>query len=233
MNRSTALALALALSSASVAEAQVRGQTVDPATYRQMPAGDRAGLMTPDRGEATDGVASIVNVEGVKPGRLKLTATVLAEIYQGKITRWDAAQIASLNPGVALPHKAIVVVHSADTSPASQGFSSFLAARDPAYRPERVIGPAIHWSIGVSTTEDADVVKAVSSTANSIGFVEYDFARDHGLAPARLIDGRGLPTTKLAPPSTPHTATPAAERTPADVSYKSDLPADPPMNKAP
>jgi phosphate transport system substrate-binding protein len=148
-----------------------------------------------------DGVASIVNVDGVKPGRLKLTAAVLAEIYQGKITRWDAVQIASLNPGVVLPHKPIVVVHSADTSQASEVFSSFLAARDPAYHPERIIGPAIHWSVGVSTTEDADVAATVLGTANSIGFVQYDFARDHGLAPARLIDGRGLPTTKLAPPT--------------------------------
>jgi ABC-type phosphate transport system substrate-binding protein len=137
--------------------------------------------------------AAVVNVEGVKPGRLKLTAQVLADIYRGKITRWDAPQIVSLNPGVALPHEPIMVVHHSEPSQVSAAFTGFLAERDPAFKAEVGQGALVAWRVGVGREGDHGVADFVRRTGNSIGYVEYGFAKADGLATARLIDGKSVP----------------------------------------
>ncbi len=177
---------------------------------------DKAGFWNDAHTPAfSNEVSAVVNVEGVKAGRLKLTGPVLADIYLGNITRWDAPQIASLNPGVALPHSPITVVHRSDPSQASQSFTGFLAAQSSTFKNEVGSSPAAAFPVGVGRTGDDGVADVVAKTPGSIGYVDWSFAKTSGLSTARLIDGKTMPVRAFAAPaaagpSMADTAKPAA-----------------------
>ncbi|RYE93481.1 MAG: phosphate ABC transporter substrate-binding protein PstS, partial [Oxalobacteraceae bacterium] len=80
------------------------------------------------------GVVTIVNLPGITPGQMKLTGPVIADIYLGKITKWNAPEIAALNPGVALPAEEITVVHRADSSGTSFLFTDYLSKTNPDFK---------------------------------------------------------------------------------------------------
>ena len=148
---------------------------------------------------APDGaVASLVNVEGLRPGQLVLSGRILADIYSGKITRWDAPQIAHWNPGVALPHAAIVVIRPQETSPTTFAFTGFLAAQSEIGR----TGAAVPTLTGmVAGRDDAAVASAVRGTENSIGYVDYRYAMQNGLAMTKVITREGVSPILAAPKS--------------------------------
>ena len=146
-------------------------------------------------------VASVVNLDGVKPGRLKLTGAVLAEIYLGKITRWDAPQIATLNPELTLPHAPIVVVRQSDVSAPTLSFSAYLAAQSATFRAEVGKAGAARLPVGLDAKGDDGVAETVSHTRNAIGFMDFASAERSGLAVARLIDGKSLPQRAITPPA--------------------------------
>lgn len=227
---SSRLTLAL-LAAASVAMGALPAgaQIISPEAYRAMKAALTSDSDAP--------VASVANVEGLKPGQLKLTGKVLAGIFMGDITRWDAPEIALLNPGVALPHQPIQVVHSSDTSSASATFSSFLAAQSSAFRTEVGSGQALHWSVGAAADNDQAVADAVRGAKNSIGYVDYGFARQAGLSAVRLIDGHSLPTRAITAPAgasreapAPFAAPTAPKLAVGKVEMRSALPAGLPKN---
>jgi ABC-type phosphate transport system substrate-binding protein len=194
-----AIDLVLAALASSLALA---GHTQDASSLKNGGFDEKAKLETPFAGpKGADQVATVVNVEGVKDGRLKLTAQVLADIYLGNITRWDAPQIASLNPGVALPHQAITVVHRSDPSPASQTFTGFLAANSASFRSEVGASASAAFPVGVGRSGDAGVADVVAKTPDSIGYVDWGFAKTSGLSTARLIDGKTLPVRAFSAPA--------------------------------
>src|SRR5881398_3150172 len=80
------------------------------------------------------GVVAIVNLDGVAPGQMKLTGPVLADIYLGKVTKWNAPEIAALNPGVKLPAEDIAVVHRADGSGTSFLFTNYLSQTNAEFK---------------------------------------------------------------------------------------------------
>ncbi len=146
---------------------------------------------------APDGaVASLVNVEGLRPGQLVLSGRILADIYSGRITRWDAPQIARWNPGVALPHAAIVVIRPQEASPTNFAFTSFLAAQSETASGE----PGTPTLMGVvAGRDDASVASAVRATENSIGYVDYRYAVQNGLPLTRVITRQGVSPILAAP----------------------------------
>ena len=94
------------------------------------------------------GVVPVVNIKGITPGQMKLTGAVLGDIYLGKITKWNDAAIAALNPGVPLPDSAIAVVRRADGSGTSFLFTNYLSKTNPDWKAKVGEGTAVNWPTG-------------------------------------------------------------------------------------
>jgi phosphate transport system substrate-binding protein len=124
------------------------------------------------------GVVPVIHVEGVKPGQLKLTGTVLADIYLGKITKWNDAAIAALNPGVKLPEAVISPVHRADGSGTSFIFTNYLSKVSTEWKSKVGEGTAVNWpATGLAGKGNEGVAQNVQRLPNSIGYVEYAYVK--------------------------------------------------------
>ena len=108
------------------------------------------------------GVVPIVNLPGVKPGQLKITGPVLADIYRGGIELWDDPHIAAFNPGVKLPHMKITVVHRADGSGTSFLFTTYLSMKGAAWKSQVGAGESVNWPTGVGGKGNDGVAAAVA-----------------------------------------------------------------------
>ncbi len=137
------------------------------------------------------GVVPVVNVDGIAPGQLKLTGQVLADIYLGKIAKWNAPEIASLNPGVKLPAEDITVVHRADGSGTSFLFTDFLSKVNPEFKSKVGSGTAVKWPVGVGGKGNEGVAANVQRIKNSIGYVEYAYAKKNKMAHTQLKNRDG------------------------------------------
>jgi len=137
------------------------------------------------------GVVAVVNVEGVTPGQLKLTGPVLADIYLGKITKWNAAEIAALNPGVKLPADDITVVHRADSSGTSFLFTDYLSKVNPEFQSKIGAGTAVKWATGIGGKGNEGVAANVQRIKGSIGYVEWAYAKKNKLSHTQLKNKDG------------------------------------------
>jgi phosphate transport system substrate-binding protein len=137
------------------------------------------------------GVVPVVNLAGVKSGQLHLTGQVLADIFLGKVTKWNAPAIANLNPGLNLPSSNITVVHRADASGTTHLWSDFLTRSNVRWRMEVGVGKTLAWPAGVAAEGNAGVAASVRRTRASIGYVEYAYASQHHLATASLRNHDG------------------------------------------
>jgi phosphate transport system substrate-binding protein len=136
------------------------------------------------------GVVPIVNLPDLQPGQLKLTGPVLAEIFLGKVKKWNDAPIASLNPGVKLPNLPITVVHRSDGSGTSFLFTSYLTAVAPQWAPVGA-SDAVKWPAGQGGKGNDGVAAYVKQTPGAIGYVEYAYAKQNGLPHASLQNAAG------------------------------------------
>ena len=129
------------------------------------------------------GVVPVVNIDGVKPGQLKVTGDVLAQIFMGYIVNWSDKQIAALNPGLKLPNESITVVHRADGSGTTAIFTDYLAKVNPKWKETVGSGAAVKWpaasSIGGKGNEG--VAANVNRVKNSIGYVEYAYTKKNNM----------------------------------------------------
>lgn len=137
------------------------------------------------------GVVAVINVEGVTPGQLKLTGPVLADIYLGKITKWNAAEISALNPGVKLPDADITVVHRADSSGTSFLFTDYLSKVNPEFQQKIGAGTAVKWAVGVGGKGNEGVAANVQRIKGSIGYVEWAYAKKNKLSHTQLKNKDG------------------------------------------
>jgi phosphate transport system substrate-binding protein len=137
------------------------------------------------------GVVPVVNLEGVTPGQLKLTGSLLADIYLGKIAKWNAPEIASLNAGVKLPAEDITVVHRADSSGTSFLFTDFLSKTSPEFKSTVGTGTAVKWPVGLGGKGNEGVAANVQRIKNSIGYVEYAYAKKNNMQHAQLKNRDG------------------------------------------
>jgi phosphate transport system substrate-binding protein len=125
------------------------------------------------------GVVPVINVKGLNPGQLKLTGQVLGDIYLGKITKWNDASIAALNAGVALPDADIAVVRRADGSGTSFIFTNYLSKVNAEWKSKVGEGTAVNWPAGAGGKGNEGVASYVQRLPNSIGYVEYAYAKQN------------------------------------------------------
>ncbi|MES2756642.1 MAG: phosphate ABC transporter substrate-binding protein PstS [Pseudomonadota bacterium] len=138
------------------------------------------------------GVVTIVNVEGVAPGQMKLTGPVVADIYLGKITRWNAPEIAALNPGMKLPADEITVVHRADGSGTSFLFTDYLSKTNAEFKTKIGAGSAVKWAVGVGGKGNEGVAANVQRIKGSIGYVEWAYAKKNKMSHTQLKNKDGV-----------------------------------------
>ena len=136
-------------------------------------------------------IVPVVNIDGVKPGDLVLDGPTLADIFVGKITKWDDAAIKKLNPNVKLPSDVISVVHRADGSGTTFNFTDYLSKVSPDWKSKVGSGTAVEWPVGVGAKGNEGVAGNVSQTKNSIGYVEYAYAKQNKLTYTALINKAG------------------------------------------
>jgi len=137
-------------------------------------------------------VVTIVNLPGIAPGQMKLTGPVVADIYLGKITKWNAPEIAVLNPGVKLPDDEITVVHRADSSGTSFLFTDFLSKTNPDFKAKIGSGTAVKWATGVGGKGNEGVAANVQRIKGAIGYVEWAYAKKNKMSHTQLKNKDGV-----------------------------------------
>ncbi len=128
------------------------------------------------------GVVPIVNIPGVAAAQLKLTGPVLADIFLGKVKRWDDPEITRLNPGWKAPALPITVVHRSDGSGTSFVFTTYLSVTSPAWSKAVGANDSVNWPTGLGGKGNDGVAAFVKQTPGSIGYVEYIYARKDAVA---------------------------------------------------
>ena len=137
------------------------------------------------------GVVPVVNLPGVTPGQVKLTGAVLADIFMGKITKWNAQPIAALNPGVKLPGDNITVVRRADSSGTSFLFTDYLSKASPDWKLKIGAGTSVKWPTGVGGKGNEGVAAYVQRIKGSIGYVEWAYAKKNRMAHTQMQNREG------------------------------------------
>jgi phosphate transport system substrate-binding protein len=171
---------------------QIKAKTVDfGASDMPLSAADldAAGLM--QFPAIMGGVVTIVNLDGIAPGQMKLTGPVIADIYLGKITKWNAPEIAALNPGMKLPATEITVVHRADGSGTSFLFTDYLSKTSPEFNTKVGAGSAVKWAVGVGGKGNEGVAANVQRIKGAIGYVEWAYAKKNKITHTQLQNKEG------------------------------------------
>jgi phosphate transport system substrate-binding protein len=137
------------------------------------------------------GVVTVVNLDGIAPGQLKLTGPVVADIFLGKVKQWNDAEIAALNPGVKLPATEITVVHRADGSGTSFLFTDYLSKTNPEFKTKIGAGTAVKWVVGVGGKGNEGVAANVQRIKGAIGYVEWAYAKKNKMAHTQLKNKDG------------------------------------------
>ena len=137
------------------------------------------------------GVVPVVNIKGIAPGQIKMTGQVLGDIYLGKVTKWNDAALAALNPGVPLPDAAISVVRRADGSGTTFIFTNYLSKVNAEWKAKAGEGTAVNWPTGAGGKGNEGVSAFVQRLPNSIGYVEYAYAKQNKMAHVQLKNAAG------------------------------------------
>ena len=137
------------------------------------------------------GVVPVINVKGITPGQVKLTGEVLGDIYLGKIKKWNDPAITGLNPGVPLPDAAIAVVRRADGSGTSFIFTNYLSKVNAEWKAKVGEGTAVNWPTGAGGKGNEGVSAFVQRLPNSIGYVEYAYAKQNKMSHVALRNAAG------------------------------------------
>jgi phosphate transport system substrate-binding protein len=171
---------------------QIRAKTVDFGAS-DMPLTDEAlakdGLI--QFPTVIGGVVPVLNIKGIAPGQVKLTGQVLGDIYLGKITKWNDAALTALNPGVPLPDAAISPVRRADGSGTSFIFTNYLSKTNAEWKAKVGEGTAVNWPAGAGGKGNEGVSAFVQRLPNSIGYVEYAYAKQNKMTYALLKNKDG------------------------------------------
>jgi len=136
------------------------------------------------------GVVPVVNIPGIKPGEVKLSSEVFANIYLGKIKNWDDNAIKTLNPGLKLPKQAITVVHRSDGSGTTWIFTNYLSKVSEDWAKKVGNDKAVAWPTGVGGKGNEGVASYVKRIKGSIGYVEYAYALQNKMSYA-LLQNKG------------------------------------------
>ncbi|WP_394781839.1 phosphate ABC transporter substrate-binding protein PstS [Undibacterium sp.] len=123
------------------------------------------------------GVVPVVNIDGIEAGKMKLTGDLLAGIYMGKITKWNAPEIAAVNAGLKLPAEDITVVHRSDGSGTTFVWTDYLSKVNGEFKTAVGSSTAVKWPVGLGGKGNEGVAANVQRIKNSIGYVEYAYVK--------------------------------------------------------
>ncbi len=137
------------------------------------------------------GVVPVINLAGLQPGQLKLSGTVLADIFLHRITTWNDPAIAALNPGVTLPADKINTVHRSDGSGTTFNFVNYLSKVSPQWKDKVGEGTSVNWPGGVGGKGNEGVAAYVRQLKGSIGYVELAYAEQNKMSYASLQNAAG------------------------------------------
>src|ERR687897_717656 len=140
--------------------------------------------------ETIGSVVAAYNIPGIDKG-LKLTGPVLADIFAGKITRWDDPRIVELNAGIPLPSADIITVHRSDGSGTTFIWTSYLSQVSPEWNQTVGAGKSVQWTVGLGAQGNEGVSNTILSTPNSIGYVELTYALTTDMDYASLMNRAG------------------------------------------
>jgi phosphate transport system substrate-binding protein len=126
---------------------------------------------------AIGGVVPVINVKGIEPGQLKLSGTLIADIFLGKITKWDDAAIKALNPSLTLPDQAITVVRRADGSGTTFIWTNYLSKVSKEFKDTIGEGTAVNWKVGAGGKGNEGVAAMVRQLPGTLGYVEFAYVK--------------------------------------------------------
>lgn len=133
--------------------------------------------------------AIIFNLSGVS--KLQLSGPTIADIYLGKVTKWNDPVIAADNPGVTLPGDSITVVHRSDGSGTTAIFTNYLSKVSDEWKTKVGFGTAVQWPVGIGGAQNPGVAAGVQQTPGAIGYVELAYAIENKLTPAAVKNASG------------------------------------------
>jgi phosphate transport system substrate-binding protein len=136
-------------------------------------------------------IVPVVNIDGVKAGDMVLDGDTLAKIFLGNITKWDDPAIKKLNPKLNLPSAAISVVHRADGSGTTFNFTDYLSKVSADWKSKVGSGTAVEWPVGVGAKGNEGVSGNIGQAKNTIGYVEYAYAKQNKLTYTALVNKAG------------------------------------------
>jgi phosphate transport system substrate-binding protein len=133
----------------------------------------------------------VINVEGIKPGELTLSGEVLADIFLGKVTKWNAGPIQKLNPDAKLPDADINVVARSDGSGTTWLFTTYLSEVSKEFKEKVGAGKAVQWPVGSGAKGNEGVAASVKQTPGGIGYVEYAYAKQNKMSYCKMTNRAG------------------------------------------
>ncbi len=172
--------------------AQIKAATVDfGASDKPLDAKDLADTGLGQFPVVIGGIVPVVNIDGMQAGDLRLTGPVLADVFLGKVQKWNDKAIADLNPGAKLPDTLITVVHRSDGSGTSFNVTNYLSKVSPEWKEKVGEGTAVSWPTGVGGKGNEGVAAYVKQIKDSIGYVEYAYALQNKLTYAQMQNHAG------------------------------------------
>ncbi|MFK3799901.1 phosphate ABC transporter substrate-binding protein PstS [Pseudomonas sp. NPDC088444] len=180
--------------------AQIKEGAVDfGATDMPIKSGDLQTLGLQQFPSVIGGVVPVINVDSIKPGTIKFNGPVLADIYLGKIKKWNDPALVALNPGLKLPDSSINVVYRSDDSGTTFNWASYLSKVSPEWQGKIGAGTSVKWPVGIGSKGSEGVASYVKKMPNSIGYVEYAYIKQQNLNFGLLQNAAGnfvVPSTE-------------------------------------
>ena len=137
------------------------------------------------------GIVPVIYVSNIHADQLTLSGKILADIYLGKIKKWNNSEIQKLNPDLKLPDKPIMVVHRADGSGTTYNFTDYLSKVSDSWKQQVGVNTAVSWPTGVGAKGNQGVAAQVKQLSGSIGYVEYAFALQTDMTTVKMINKSG------------------------------------------
>jgi len=172
------------------------------------------------------GVVPVLNVIGIAPGQVRVSGQLLADIYLGKVKKWNDPAIAKENAGVKLPDQAITVVHRSDGSGTTFIFTNYLGKVSPDWASKVGANTSVQWPAGVGGKGNEGVANYVKQIKGSIGYVEYAYALQNKLAYAKMMNKAGKTVAPEASAFAAAAANADWAHTPAFAVLLTDQPGD-------
>lgn len=145
---------------------------------------------------AIGGVVPVINVKGIEPGQLKLTGALIADIFLGKITKWNDSTIKALNPSLTLPDQSITVVRRADGSGTTFIWTNYLSKVSKEFKDTIGEGTAVNWKVGAGGKGNEGVAAMVRQLPGTLGYVEFAYVKQTKM---NWVNVQNLAGTWVAP----------------------------------